>query len=368
MIESLVARALEIPFKTSFAHASASREVTQSLWVEAGLRDGTRGFGEGCPREYVTGETMAGALAFVAEGKRSWLQDIRDVETLHDWTQAHVAAIDKNPAAWCAVELALLDALAKQAGRSAESLLGVPEISGRFRYTAVLGDSGAKRFEAELARYLQAGFRDFKIKLSGELGRDLDKVAVLKAAAIAPQAVRADANNLWREADDAIRFLACLDYGFGAIEEPLKAGDHAGMDRIAARSGCSIILDESLLRADQVATFADAPSQWIVNLRISKMGGLIRSLALLAHLRRAGLRVIVGAHVGETSLLTRAALTVANVARDILAAQEGAFGTHLLEHDVIDPPIMFGAGGLLDARQLPAGKGFGIVASNKVSG
>jgi len=45
--------------------------------------------------------------------------------------------------------------------------------------------------------------------------------------------------------------------------------------------------------------------------------------------------VIVGAHVGETSLLTRAALTVANSARDLLVAQEGAFGTHLLARDVV---------------------------------
>lgn len=58
--------------------------------------------------------------------------------------------------------------------------------------------------------------------------------------------------------------------------------------------------------------------------------------------------------------LTRAALTIANAARDILVAQEGAFGTHLLEHDVIDAPIMFGAGGILDASQLPTGTGFGL--------
>ena len=70
--------------------------------------------------------------------------------------------------------------------------------------------------------------------------------------------------------------------------------------------------------------------------------------------------MIVGAHVGETSLLTRAALSVANAYRDILVAQEGAFGTHLLEHDVVDPPLMFGAGGVLDAAQLPTGPGFGL--------
>jgi hypothetical protein len=95
--------------------------------------------------------------------------------------------------------------------------------------------------------------------------------------------------------------------------------------------------------------------------RISKMGGLFWSLELLDLVRRCGLRVIIGAHVGETSLLTRAALTIANVARDVLVAQEGAFGTHLLEHDVIDPPIMFGFGGTLETSQLPVGNGFGLI-------
>ena len=126
------------------------------------------------------------------------------------------------------------------------------------------------------------------------------------------------------------------------------------------QTGCSIILDESLLRADQLTSFADSPTRWIVNLRISKMGGLIRSLELLELVRRSQLGMIIGAHVGETSLLTRAALTIANANRDLLVAQEGAFGTHLLEHDVIDPPIMFGAGGTLDASQLPVGTGFGV--------
>lgn len=93
------------------------------------------------------------------------------------------------------------------------------------------------------------------------------------------------------------------------------------------------------------------------------MGGLVRSLEVLERMRGSGLRVIVGAHVGETSLLTRAALTVANAARDLLVAQEGAFGTHLLEYDVADPPISFGAGGILDANAVPSGPGFGIAVS-----
>ena len=41
----------------------------------------------------------------------------------------------------------------------------------------------------------------------------------------------------------------------------------------------------------------------------------------------------------------------------MLVAQEGAFGTFLLEHDVCDPPLMFGAGGVLDASTIKVGTG-----------
>ena len=77
------------------------------------------------------------------------------------------------------------------------------------------------------------------------------------------------------------------------------------------------------------------------------MGGLIRSLNIVEKARKLGIGLIIGAQVGETSLLTRAGLVVANVARDILVAQEGAFGTYLLEQDICDAPLMFGKSGIL---------------------
>jgi L-alanine-DL-glutamate epimerase-like enolase superfamily enzyme len=83
------------------------------------------------------------------------------------------------------------------------------------------------------------------------------------------------------------------------------------------------------------------------------MGGLLRSLEVVEAARAAGIGVIVGAQVGETSLLTRAGLTVASGAGVALVAQEGAFGTHLLSEDVSDPPLMFGAGGVLEVSATP---------------
>jgi hypothetical protein len=66
-------------------------------------------------------------------------------------------------------------------------------------------------------------------------------------------------------------------------------------------------------------------------------------------------------------VLTRAALTVANTYRDILIAQEGALGTHLLEHDICMPVLMFGKAGLLDPIIISGRTGLGLVDSRVIS-
>jgi L-alanine-DL-glutamate epimerase and related enzymes of enolase superfamily len=367
-LESIRASALTIPFNVAFRHASAERAATQTLWVEARSRDGLIGYGEGCPREYVTAESLQSAQAFVSAHLNDWLGKIRDLNTLADWVERHRGSIDRNSSAWAGVELALFDLMGKAGGQSVESLLGLPELAERFRYTAVLGDASLRQFETQLAHYLKAGFRDFKTKLSGDRARDLAKVQAFLSAGISPQTVRADANNLWSEAQDAVRYLEALGFPFFALEEPLRAGDYQGMERISRALDLKIILDESLLRTDQIGRLGKLLDRCIVNLRVSKIGGLLRSLELVREVRRHGINVIVGAHVGETSVLTRAALTIASSARDILLAQEGAFGTHLLAYDVTEPPLMFGPAGVLDAAVLgiSGAPGFGLAVSGPV--
>ncbi|MES2354964.1 MAG: enolase C-terminal domain-like protein [Pseudomonadota bacterium] len=361
-LQSIQAFSLAIPFTAAFKHASAERAVTQTIWVEIHSQNGVVGFGEGCPREYVTSESLDSSRAFIVKHRQDWLNKIHDVRTLVDWSERHRADIDNNQAAWTAVEIACLDLFGKEANKSVESLLDLPELSGVFRYTAVLGDAPSAKFDAQLAKYLQAGFQDFKIKLSGHEAQDITKAKLLSAAGVSPGHVRADANNLWRDSNEAIRHLMALDFPFFALEEPLHAGDDQGMARIATTLDTKIVLDESLVRAEQLKTFADASDRWIINLRLSKMGGLLRSLAFLDEARRYGMQIIIGAHVGETSLLTRAALTVASSASDILVAQEGAFGTHLLTKDVVDSPLMFAGGGLLDVtkQKIIDRQGFGL--------
>jgi len=272
----------------------------------------------------------------------------------------HGAEIDRNPAAWCALELALLDLFARRAGVPVEDYLGLPRLRSTFEYTAVIGVTSAEQCAALVGQYRQLGMSDYKIKLSGDPAADRANLEALRAAR--PARVRADANNLWSDIAMARRYLEALDLKFFAIEEPFEAGMYDAMSVLGAALDARIILDESALRIDQLEHLAKDPARWIVNVRVSKMGGLLRSLAFVERCRAYGIPVIVGAQVGETSLLTRAALTVANAAGDKLIAQEGAFGTYLLESDPCEPELRFGAKGGLDigALGLPDRPGFGL--------
>jgi L-alanine-DL-glutamate epimerase-like enolase superfamily enzyme len=349
-----------IPFKLAFRHASADRTRTSSVWVEAVSASGVIGYGESCPRPYVTGESIASVRAFVSRYEASICGEVVDLGSARAWIAAHAGEVDRNPAAWCAVEMAVLDVLAKERAQTIEALLTLPPLTGRFSYSAVVGDSDPDTVARTVEQYRRQGFTDFKIKLSGDRDRDRAKVALLRDGSAR---IRVDANNLWEDADAAIGFLRGLACPFFAVEEPIRPNQYGALARMADSLSCRIVLDESFVRVGQIASLGANPSRWLINLRVSKMGGLLRSVHIVEGIRAGGFEMIVGAQVGETSLLTRAALTVAHAGRDRLVAQEGAFGTHLLTADVCNPPLMFGPGGVLDVSSFPSlqGPGFGIV-------
>src|SRR5262249_61085688 len=58
---------VELPLKSKVRHASHERSASDSLVVRVTLDDGTEGFGEGVPREYVTGETIPTTFQCLAD-------------------------------------------------------------------------------------------------------------------------------------------------------------------------------------------------------------------------------------------------------------------------------------------------------------
>ena len=115
--------AVDLPFRVRFKHAASSRQTSSSLFLKCTLDDGRTGWGEALPRPYVTGETRDEACTLLAErilprlvGRkfecfaelRSFLEKCDGVAP-PEWVDPGTP----QSAAWCAVDLALLDAFGK---------------------------------------------------------------------------------------------------------------------------------------------------------------------------------------------------------------------------------------------------------------
>jgi L-alanine-DL-glutamate epimerase-like enolase superfamily enzyme len=350
---------LSIPFKASFKHGSAERGETETVIVEVTDSQGNIGRGEGCPRSYVSGEGIDSCCDFYRTHDSSF-NKINSLEALMRFIQDKDSLIDENPAAWCAVELAILDVLAKAKGVSVEALLGLNSRRERYAYSAVLGDSSPESFASLYKQYRQMGFTDYKVKLSNDLPREKAKLQCL-ISDLSEITIRADANNLWTSKDEAVRYINDLGVKFQSLEEPIEPNQFDALCQLAGELQLKVILDESFMRFSQIELLEGSPSSWIVNIRVSKMGGILRSLKIIGALNELGIEITVGAQVGETSLLTRAALILADEAGDRLCAQEGAFGTLLLARDIFEPSLQFGVGGLLpNTSELRSSLGFGL--------
>lgn len=346
---------LRLPLKHTVRHAAKSRKEGESIWVKLS-RNSVSGFGEGCPRDYVAGDELGSSIEWVKETFCDGKLSISSVEALGQWVGEHESVINVYPSAWCAVEMALLDLLAREKKVSVENLLGIEGNQLKGKYCAVLGDDKEWKFLDRLDRFLIRGISDFKVKLNGDLETDRDKLKCVQKLAVEHDAkdfrVRFDANNLWKhKTDDAIKYIKTLGGGFFAVEEPVTAKDATANSRFSSETDLPVILDESLCTFDDFNLYRTLPGQYIANIKVSRVGGLIRAMKLIDAAKKEGWQIIIGCHVGETSLLTRAGLVAAAYAGDNLISQEGAFGDYLIEHEPAEPMLKFGRDGILDLNQ-----------------
>jgi len=363
---------LDLPFRHAFRHAAAARTASESLFLRCLSDGGQIGYGEALPRAYVTGETRDGAFDLLAQRilPRLLGTGFDSLEELEDFLarcdgKAPEAWIDSRTpqtAAWCAVDLCLLDtfgrAFGTELGRRAPVGAGAAASDawpGALRYSLVLSGDLRRRQLATLLAARLYGIRDVKVKLMPD-GNSVADVRFVRRALGRRARIRVDANMSWSY-DQARRMAPLLgQYGVESVEQPLPATDLDGLARLTA-AGVPVIADESFHDAVSLERLIAARACTGVNVRIAKCGGLVASLARARRAQAAGLAIQVGCQVGETSQLSAAQMILVRVLGPGVSHLEGCYGERLLAVDPVRPPLQFGRGGRAPAT--PAGPGFG---------
>jgi len=98
------------------------------------------------------------------------------IADLKSWVISNESKINKNPSAWCAVETAIIDLIGKESGKTVNDLLKIPATTTNQNISAVISDGNIGFVDALLQKCLDFGFTDFKIKFSGNIEKDLEKL------------------------------------------------------------------------------------------------------------------------------------------------------------------------------------------------
>ena len=356
-IASLEAIPLHIPFTRAFVHSKTGRATSDSVIVRLTGSDGLRGYGEGLPRAYVTGEDLSGVVGMLKDRLgpevskwdfESGMEGIEQITSLLG-VCAESLNTDADAVTWnatlCAVELALLDWIFKRSGEPISAWLGPRR--GHVEYSGVIDATEPEVASAIASRFVQSGFTNLKVKVG--LDDDVNRVRAVREAAGDGVGIRVDANGAWTASEAVLALRSLERFAIEAVEQPVDASDLNGMRVVREQTGLAVIADESLLTVDHAVNLIRQKSCDIFNVRVSKCGGLLSSLRIAELGLEAGMRVQVGAQVGETSVLSAAGRHLAAHLPDVEYV-EGSFGTHLLSEDIASDPVMFGyqgRGGLI---------------------
>jgi muconate cycloisomerase len=368
-VAELTAFHVRIPLRRTIRHASHQRTETDNLVVRCKLADGTSGFGEGVPRDYVTGETIDSDLALLARSDlASQLADWPD--PLAAWNQIERLTLSPIPgderacqgnAARCALELALLDAAGRHFGLPLRAITErlAPDLyrpSAEVRYSGAI--TSARGFKARLAGWALRfyGFRQIKVKVGIAGYDDPDRLQTIRRSVGHRMDLRIDANEAWNPAETVERIRELQPFGLSCVEQPVAHSAVAELTAIRRQIAVPIMLDESL--CSRIDAERAIHERWcdLFNVRLSKCGGFIPSLRLVQLARQHGLNGQLGCQVGETAILSAAGRHFACSVGELRYA-EGSYDRHLVREALGCRDITFGRGGRAPAL---TGPGLGI--------
>lgn len=368
-VKEIIAWHVRIPLKKPIQHASHTRTETDNVVIRVTLDDGTQGFGEGVPREYVTGETIDSALALLMQSDLSaQLDDCRDF----NWTIGMAERLKLAPIAGdergcmgngarCALELALLDAFGKHFREPVSSVTqrlapNLYEPKAHVRYSGAI--TSAKGFKARVAAWKMwvYGFRQVKVKVGIKGQDDVDRLSAIRRRVGRKMDIRIDANEAWTTASVRDRILELKPFGITSVEQPIPHEASEALAGVRRDVGVPIMLDESLCGEFDAKRAIALNMCDLFNLRLSKCGGFIATLRLAQMAKQAGLGYQLGCQVGESAILSAAGRHFASSVKDIRYL-EGSYDSHLVRENLATSNITFGWGGWAPAL---AGPGLGV--------
>ncbi len=273
-IVRVFAHRVDLPLVEGSYKWSGGKSVTvfDSTIVGVETDSGLIGYGEVCP----LGPFY---LPAYAEGVRAGLRELAphlmgyDPRELGKLNHRMDAALKGHAYVKSGIDMACWDLLGKASGLPVCTLMG-----GRYgesiRLYRAISQLPPDEMASNVARYRDQGYTRFQLKVGGDPDQDIERIRAARAILPSNNRLVADANTGWtqHEAMRVVRAVHDLDV---YIEQPCLTYEEC----LAVRRNTShpFVLDENIDSLDMLLRGKADLAMDVVNLKISKLGGLTKT-------------------------------------------------------------------------------------------
>jgi L-alanine-DL-glutamate epimerase-like enolase superfamily enzyme len=273
-IDKITVYQVDLPLREGRYNWSGGKsvEVFDSTIVAIETDAGLVGWGEACP-------LGPAYLPAYAQGVRAGLRQLAPVLVGEDPTQLerlnHTMdrAMKGHPYVKSALDIACWDILGQVVGLPLCHILGGRYGDDFILYRAISQDA-PEAMAARVANYRAEGYRRFQLKVGGDADVDIERIRAVAAVLQPGDRLVADANTGWLPHDAARVVRAIRDVDV-YIEQPCAS--YQECLSIRRRTDHPFVLDETIDGIDALLRAAADQAMDVVNIKISKFGGLTRA-------------------------------------------------------------------------------------------
>ncbi len=337
-----------LPFTDEFSHSLRKRTSAKNVIVEIiADRGKIKGYGEGAPRSYVTGESQESAVRSICRftQKENFPWNLNNVSQIWDFVDTFSNSKNHNSAI-CAIETALLDALGKSQNKSTIEYFPKDFLTGTVFYSATFPLTNKQRI-LEICRLCKKmEINKLRIKAGKDFTQNKETLEAIGSVFGDDYDLRADINGSWNRELAFNHIHLFKEYKVKIIEQPMISDDPDLSDfaGVMQSSGVILMADESACSLKDVKKISQEGYYEMVNVRLSKCGGFRRSLELIDYLRTKGIRFQIGGHLGESGILSAAGRALCLLCGDAVYC-DGSYDEFLLNENITRENVSFGSGG-----------------------
>lgn len=249
-----------------------SVDVFDSTVVRIETDEGVVGHGEVCPLGPVY-------LPAYANGARTGIGELapqligEDPTQLGKLNQIMDRLLKGHPYAKSAIDMACWDILGQVAGLPVCQLMGGRYGDDFVLYRAI-SQQPPKQMAENVAMYREQGYRRFQLKVGGDANEDIARIRAARDVLEPSDKLVADANTGWLM-HDAARVAHAVREVDVYMEQPCKTYEECLS--IQRRTPLPFVLDEVIDSIDMILRGASDQAMDVVNIKISKFGGLTKA-------------------------------------------------------------------------------------------